>query len=125
MSALAAAVADITIEESSKASQTTESAEAAAARKAKNKAKKAKQRAKKKAAKKRSAAAAASERSGFVLRASRADAGKGRGQGLFANQDLAIGDVVARAQPALSTVCAPAQKHFCLLLQRLLCFSIR
>ena len=79
--------------------------------KARKKAKKARQKAKKRAAAKaklesepEGGTCESPAAGGYVNRARRGDAGKGRGQGLFASARIAPGEVVLRARPALSTI---------------------
>ena len=84
--------------------------EEAAKRREANRKKKERAKAKKKA---NAAAAAGGGCSPLTVNAERRDAGPDRGMGMFALDDIAEGEVVARARPALSVVFDTAAKHLC------------
>ena len=70
----------------------------------KNRKKKARQKAKKLEQKRGTSSTSTIDTAVVVDKATRKTSGKGRGQGLFANQNIAAGEVIVRARPALSTV---------------------
>ena len=81
----------------------------------KNRKKKARQKAKKLEQKHGSSSTSTSTIDTAVVidKATRKTSGKGRGQGLFANENIAAGEVIVRARPALSTIFDPYASSIC------------